>query len=108
LKKEDGSIVTSQEALETKAMEFYSKKFTRQEVLDPGPILDCVPVKETSQMNESLMKPFTTEEVREAVFMMGGSKAPGLDGLSVGFYQCHWEMMGSGVTTAVLDFLIGG
>ena len=59
-------------------------------------------------MNESLMKPFTTEEVREAVFMMGGSKAPGLDGLSVGFYQCHWEMVGSGVTTAVLDFLNGG
>lgn len=64
LKKEDGSIVTSQEALETEAMDFYSKLFTRQEDLDPGPILNCVQEKVTGHMNESLMKPFTAEEVR--------------------------------------------
>jgi hypothetical protein len=77
-------------------------------MLDPGPILDCVPAKVTAPMNDDLMRPFTGEEVRTAVFMMGASKAPGPDGLSAGFYQHHWETLGSGVTTAVLDFLNGG
>jgi hypothetical protein len=108
LRREDGTVVTKQEDLETEAMEFYSRLFTRQEMLDPGPILDCVPAKVTAPMNDDLMRPFTGEEVRTAVFMMGASKAPGPDGLSAGFYQHHWETLGSGVTTAVLDFLNGG
>ena len=108
LKKDDGSIVTDQEALETEAMDFYSKLFTRQEDLDPRPVLNCVQEKVMEHMNESLMRPFTAEEVREALFMIGASKAPGPDGLTAGFYQYHWEELGPGVTAAVLDFLNGG
>jgi hypothetical protein len=89
LKREDGSIVTTQEEMETTALEFYSNLFTQQEVLDPGPILACVPERVSPEMNEQLLKPFTTEEVRKAVFMMGANKAPGLDGLTAGFYQFH-------------------
>jgi hypothetical protein len=43
LKKEDGSIATKQEDLETEAMGFYSNLFTRQELLDPGPIFGACP-----------------------------------------------------------------
>lgn len=108
LKKEDGSIITNQDDLETEAMDFYLKLFTRQEVLDPGPILNCVPGKVTEQMNEMLLKPFQEDEVREALFMMNPNKAPGPDGLTAGFYQHHWELIGPSVTNAVLDFLQGG
>jgi hypothetical protein len=107
LRKEDATIVTSQEGMETEAMEFYSRLFTRQELLYPRPILSCVPEKVTPLMNESLVKPFT-EEVRTALFMMGASKALGPDGLSAGFYQYHWELLGADVTATVLDFLNGG
>jgi hypothetical protein len=108
LKREDGSIVTTQEEMETTALEFYSNLFTRQEVLDPGPILACVPERVSPEMNEQLLKPFMAEEVRKAVFMMGANKAPGPDGLTAGFYQFHWETLGPSITTAVLDFLNGG
>lgn len=108
LKREDGSVVTTQEEVETEAMEFYAKLFTRQEVLDPDPILDHVPIKVTPLMNDYLMRPFTGDEVREAVFMMGASKAPGPNGLSAGFFQYHWDTVGDGVIAVVLDFLNGG
>jgi hypothetical protein len=108
LRKEDGTVVTAQKDLESEAMAFYSRLFTRQEELDPGPILDQISAKVTPQMNDALMKPFAAEEVREALFMMGASKAPGPDVLSAGFYQFHWDLIGDGVTTAVLDFLNGG
>lgn len=107
LRREDGSIATTQEVLETTAMEFYANLFTRQEVLDPGPVLEHVVERVTLDMNEELLKPFTAKEVRRAVFMMGANKAPGPDGLTAGFYQFHWELLGTSITAAVLEFLNG-
>lgn len=103
LRRDDGSIAISQEALETTALEFYSTLFTRQEVLD----LAHVSEKVTMEMNEGLLKPYS-EEVKRAIFMMGGNKAPGPDGLTAGFYHFHWDTLGPSVTAAVLNFLNGG
>jgi hypothetical protein len=107
LRLEDGAVVSTQEEIETAALAFYSSLFTRQEVLDPGLVLDCVPHKVSDDMNESLMKPFTPEEVRRALFMMGPNKATG-PGLIAGFYQLHWEWLGPEVIDAVLNFLNRG
>ena len=41
----------------------------------------------TDYMNESLMAPYTEEEVRKALFSIGDLKAPGLDGLHAIFYK---------------------
>jgi hypothetical protein len=35
-------------------------------------------------------------------------KAPGPDGLGVGFYQKHWAIVGDGVRKAILNFLNSG
>lgn len=108
LRREDGVVATMQEALESTALEFYSKLFTRQEELDPRPILACVQEKVTAAMNEELQKPYTADKVCKALFMMGANKAPGPDGFSAGFYQLHWEVLGPGITEVVLHFLNGG
>ena len=89
-------------------MEFYADLFTRQEVLDPGPILEHVVERVTPEMNEALLKSYTAKEVKRAAFMMGANKAPGLDGLTAGFYQFHLETLGLGIIAAVLEFLNGG
>ncbi|OMO88292.1 reverse transcriptase [Corchorus capsularis] len=51
---------------------------------------------------------FTAKEVKEAVFQMSCSKAPGPDGFSPGFYQRCWLIVGADVTCFVLDFLNNG
>ncbi|KAL4340414.1 hypothetical protein GQ457_08G036540 [Hibiscus cannabinus] len=37
-------------------------------------------------------------EIRSAVFDMGASKAPGVDGLNAGFFQNNWDIVGESVT----------
>lgn len=72
-------------------------------MLELDSILDYVP----PEMNTDLARPFTLEEVRQSVFMMRANKAPGPDGLTSGFYQYHWDVVGL-VTEAVIDYLTEG
>jgi hypothetical protein len=59
-------------------------------------------------MNQELLKPFTREEVRRALFQMSPSKASGPDGMTALFFQKFWHIVGMDVTNAVLDFLHNG
>jgi len=104
LKNNVGDVVTEQEELEKVAKDFYVNLFTAQEALDN----DHVPMKVTQQMNEELIKPFTTIEVERALFMMEANKAPGPNGFTAGFYQHHWKLLGPRITNVVLNFLHGG
>jgi hypothetical protein len=70
--------------------------------------LEFVPEKVTMGMNESLTKPFSSEEVREALFRMVPSKAPGVDGFTAGVFQHHWNLVQHKIILAILEFLNGG
>ena len=59
-------------------------------------------------MQEMLSGDFTTDEIKEAVFQMGPTKAPGPDGMNALFYQKFWHIVGDDVVNAVLDFLNNG
>uniref|UniRef100_A0A2N9H9Z1 Reverse transcriptase domain-containing protein n=2 Tax=Fagus sylvatica TaxID=28930 RepID=A0A2N9H9Z1_FAGSY len=59
-------------------------------------------------MNASLLQPFLPEEVTHALFQMNPSKSPGPDGMTALFFQKFWNIVGTDVTTAVLDFLNSG
>ena len=88
-------------------MSFYRGLFTAPENLDVGAILQHVQRKVTEAMNDSLTRTYTSEEIRRAVFMMGPNKSPGPDGLTDGFFQLHWDLVGPQVCEAVLHFLNG-
>lgn len=49
-------------------------------------VLHHMPKKVDERMNERLLRVFTEEEVKMALFSMGPSKAPGADGFNAGFY----------------------
>lgn len=71
-------------------------------------LLSSLDVRISDQDRESLDKPFVEKEVEEAVFQMGGLKAPGPDGFIAAFYQKNWNVVGREVSKVVLSFLHSG
>ncbi|XP_004296207.1 PREDICTED: uncharacterized protein LOC101297422 [Fragaria vesca subsp. vesca] len=67
--------------------------------------LDGVPRVITEEVNQSLMREVTAEEVWRALKQIHPSKAPGPDGLSPMFYQQFWDVVGVDVVEAVKSFL---
>jgi hypothetical protein len=82
-----GSVAEKQEELEEVAVAFYKDLFTAQGDLEVGNILQHVQRKVTEEMNDMLMKPYTANEVKKVIFMMGPNKSLGPDGLTAGFFR---------------------
>jgi hypothetical protein len=59
--------------------------------------------KVTGAMNEQLMKFFSAEDVRKALFPVGDLKAPGVDGLHAIFFKKCWHILGDSLTKEVLE-----
>ncbi len=62
----------------------------------------------TQRMNNELLRAFSHDEVRRALFEMHPSKAPRPDGMSTLLFQKIWHIVGSNVSHVVLDFLNTG
>ncbi|XP_019199913.1 PREDICTED: uncharacterized protein LOC109193526 [Ipomoea nil] len=58
--------------------------------------------------NDSLLRPFNLEEVKDALFAMYPDKAPGPDGMNPGFYQHFWDVVRGDVASFVLNCLESG
>ena len=73
--------------LKSHVTSYFANLFT-SDVLDPDPvILSRVKKYVTWEMNDVLLKPYTTDEVCKALFDIGDLKAPGPDGLHAIFYK---------------------
>ncbi|KAL4363000.1 hypothetical protein GQ457_04G024640 [Hibiscus cannabinus] len=80
---------------------FTSSSFENSEILNH--ILPVV----TSDMNASLLRTFTADEVVTAFREIGHGKAPGIDGFPSSFFRLHWNTIGSDFTQLCLDLLHG-
>ncbi|KAG7564477.1 Ribonuclease H-like superfamily [Arabidopsis suecica] len=65
-------------------------------------------VKLTRDDQNELSRPFTAQEVEQAVRSMGKYKAPGPDGYQPIFYQQCWDVVGDSVLRFVLEFFRTG
>nr|GEZ00024.1 reverse transcriptase domain, zinc finger, CCHC-type [Tanacetum cinerariifolium] len=55
-----------------------------------------------------LDNPFTCQEIKNAVWDYGGSKAPGSDGFSFKFIPSHWDIIGEDFSGMVKKFKLDG
>lgn len=72
--------------LDTEVLMYYTDIFA---IVSPNvSIFHNVHSRIIEEMNIRLLRPFTTEEVKLALFDMALEKAPGPDGMTPTFYQC--------------------
>ncbi|XP_062171134.1 uncharacterized protein LOC133876926 [Alnus glutinosa] len=104
----EGRVWRRKEEVSRTFIEFYTQLFNSQ---TPSGIVDCLSVTDSrvsDDMNHKLLRPFTGDEVRCALFQMHPFKSPGPDGFSARFFQQSWGVVGSDVTRVVLNVLNGG
>ena len=87
--------------------EYFSKLFTATEV-EWQEVVSYIPSTITSIQNDTLLQPITVEEVKWALFQMNPDKAPGPDGMTPGFYQKYWNIVGEDIVKMVRDFFSSG
>lgn len=61
-------------------------------------VISAIHTRVTKVINNSLLVPYTKEEVKKGIFEMHSEKAPGVDGYSAMFYQKFWSSVKNKVT----------
>uniref|UniRef100_A0A803Q724 Reverse transcriptase domain-containing protein n=1 Tax=Cannabis sativa TaxID=3483 RepID=A0A803Q724_CANSA len=110
LKDDNQNIVSDHNTMGNLVVSYFSDLFS-----SPGSdadavnlILDCLGPPLDDSDSAFLDAPFSTKEVRRALFNLSRDKAPGLDGLNAYFYQKNWSTLGVDFAKAVLSCLNEG
>ena len=71
-------------------------------------IFEDYPPRVSVSMNEVLVAAVSKNEIREAVFAIRSSSAPGADGFTGFFFQKYWNIIGTQVTKEIQNFFLLG
>jgi kynurenine formamidase len=78
--------VENQNDLENMANDYFDTMYTKDNMVAPELIEELVEQKVDLQMNDSLIRDFSDEEIGDALVQIGPLKAPGADGFPVRFF----------------------
>ncbi|KAJ9536013.1 hypothetical protein OSB04_un000819 [Centaurea solstitialis] len=77
---------------------------TIDHTVDPVIPADLITNTLSMEAASFMIRPFTDNDVKEAMFGIGSGKAPGPDGFSSKFFKAAWETVGKDVTVAIHNF----
>ncbi|XP_021996309.1 uncharacterized protein LOC110893511 [Helianthus annuus] len=60
------------------------------------------------EVASNMVRQITPEEIKNAMFSIGENKAPGPDGYTSAFFKHAWDIVGTEVTKAILEFFDNG
>lgn len=100
---EDGIWRDDVQSMGSLIADYFKDLFTSEVAIPDEEVLNKVRPRVTNYMNESLLAPYTAEEVKSALFSIGDIKAPGPDGLHAIFYKKFWPLVGDNLVKEVLD-----
>lgn len=89
-------------------MAYFQNLFQSEGSSDVEEVLSAVKSRVTASMNNTLTPSFSNQEIKQALFDMGPSKAPGADGMTAGFFQRYWDVVGEDIISAVQQFFRTG
>ncbi|CAN1218975.1 Transposon TX1 uncharacterized 149 kDa protein [Linum perenne] len=108
LKDENDTWVEDHSQLQNHVTEFFKKLFTKRS--DLGDLRADVNLHRvvSDEMNVDLTKPISIEEIKQAAFSLGASKAPGPDGFNGVFFRKFWSSLGNHFCSEIVNFFITG
>ncbi|KAL0439844.1 UNVERIFIED_CONTAM: hypothetical protein Slati_2467400 [Sesamum latifolium] len=107
----DGQVLTSQPAVTNEFITFYQTLLggsQHDRSIDLRYLRPWARHILSEEEAHSLLLSVTTDEIKQAVFDIDETKAPGPDGYSSGFFKAAWPIVGREVTRATMDFFVTG
>ncbi|XP_058189268.1 uncharacterized protein LOC131306858 [Rhododendron vialii] len=103
-----GVWISEQKTVLAEFQSFFAGLFTCEDNQQDNRVVHLIPRRVTASVNSSLIRAFSTGEIKAALFDMHPNKAPGYDGMTPGFFQKYWDIVGLDVCWAVRSFFHGG
>lgn len=108
LKRNDGSWCSDQADLQGMAGNYFTDMFMKDENVNPLEVEDLFEPTISDAMNLKLCKPYSSEEISDALFQIGPLKAPGPAGYASRFFQRNWATFKDDIVQAVQEFFRSG
>ncbi|XP_074293887.1 uncharacterized protein LOC141621071 [Silene latifolia] len=104
---DEGVVRNGDVAVGRVANNYFHQLFSTDNPVIDEDVVEGVRQRVTDEMNETLRRDYSEEEVIDALNQMHPLKAPGPDGMNGLFYQTYWSTIGPVVTEMVLAILRG-
>ena len=102
---EHGRWCDEEDSIAQTALSYFDNIYSSSHPCRIEEVTDAIPYMVTNEMNESLVREFTREEVVAALKQIHPNKAPGPNGMSAVLFQKYWSIVGNNVTDMVLNVL---
>lgn len=109
IEDEDGVAHRGDQNIAEIAIKYFEGVYTTRPAPDSSfiEVFQNFPRRITDEINEHLTREVTMEEIRESVFAVGPTKAPGPDGFTGAFYQQFWNVISPEIYKEVQGFFTG-